>query len=160
MFDSVLDAVVSVLNAEGVPAVRKFPGCILNRNTVAVAVSLKSGSLTASGCGNYLGVCHDGGIIKELYGTRAELKISIEIYTPAADKHGEGECMRLLESICSCVGDIQGIKLKGIESRETVYDTEAEMFRCDCTAELTAFLVRESDECGGFTDFVLRGELK
>lgn len=160
MFDSVLDAVVSCLQSNSISAVRKYPGCVLDRNSAAVAVSLKSGSLTASGCGNYLGICDSGGTVKELYGSRAELKIGIEIYTPAADDHAETECVSLLGDICTCVGDIQGIKLKSFENGEAEYDAETEMFRCESALSVTAFMVRQVDECGGFTDFVLRGELK
>lgn len=160
MFDSVLDAVVSALNAENIAAVRKYPGCILDRDTAAVAVSLKSGSLTASGCGNYLGTMDSGGTVKELYGSRAELKIGIEIYTPAAADHAEGECISILDDVCACVGGIQGVRLKSFESGEPEYDAETEMFRCRSVLTVSAFMVHQTDDSGAFTDFVLKGELK
>lgn len=160
MFDSVLTAVVSALNNEGIPAVRKFPGCVLDRSSAAVAVSLKSGSVTASGCGNYLGICDYGGSLQELYGRRAELKIGLEIYTPAADSHAEPECTSLLGDICACVGNIEGVKLRGFENSEPRYDPETEMFCCESVLSLRVYLVKSADNSGSFTDFVLRGELK
>ena len=160
MFDSVLNSVISALKCQGIPAVRKYPGCVLDRSTAAAAVSLKAGSLTASGYGNYMGICEKDGEVRELYGTRGELKIGIEIYTPAASEHAEPECTALLGDICSCIGNIDGIKLKSFESGEAEYDSETEMFRCESTLNATVYLICSSDESGGFTDFVLKGELK
>lgn len=159
-FDTVINAVVTALTAENIPAARKFPACVLDRHSAAVAVSLKSGSITASGYGDYLGVCESGGEVKELYGSKAELKIGLEIFTPAECGHGEGECVELLGDICACLGELSGIKLTSFESDEPYYDGEAEMFCMKCALNVTAQLVRRSDECGGFTDFVLKGELK
>ncbi|MDO4815171.1 MAG: hypothetical protein Q4A83_01015 [Bacillota bacterium] len=160
MFDSVLNSVISTLEDEGIPAVRKYPGCVLDRSTAAVAVSLKAGSITASGYGNYMGIYEKNGDIKELYGHRAELKIGMEIYTPAAADKAEIQCTKLLNDICSCIGGISGVKLKSFEGGEAKYDSETEMFRCESTVEVTVYLVCNREERGRFTDFVLKGELK
>ncbi|MCF0138161.1 MAG: hypothetical protein HUJ66_07345 [Oscillospiraceae bacterium] len=160
MFDTVINAVLTALKDEGIPAVRKFPAEALDRDSAAVAVCLKSGSVTASGYGNYLGVCDRNGELREVYGSSAELTAGIEIYTPAAAGHAEPECTALLGSICACVGALQGVTLRSFECGETRFDPETEMFRCDAALKLTAYLTRSADENGVFTDFVLRGELK
>ena len=157
MFDTVIDSVIAALTAENIPAVRKFPADILDRDSAAVAVGLKSGCVSASGYGDYLGILEQGGELTELYGSKAELCLSIEIFTPAADGHAEEECTELLGDICACIGGLAGVKLRSFEGNAPAYDEETEMFRCESVLTVMAYLVRESDDAGGFTDFVLKG---
>ena len=160
MLNDILDAVISAMTNVGINAVSKYPGAALDRSETTVAVSVKHGQLSGSGCGNYLGTRESGGEISELYGCRAELEIAMDIYTAAPPEEAEKTCLDLLDELCTCVGEIDGVRLVSLSCGDVHFDAQTEMLRCDASLSLLAFLVAEGDGAGGFTDFVLRGVLK
>lgn len=155
MFDNVLSSVLSWLNTANINAVSKFPDTAIDRDTAIVAVSIKSGVMSSSGAGNYLGIYEQGGTLRELYGSRAEIVFALDIYSPS------GDCTEILDGIAENSYSLpDGLKLKSLECLAPEYDAESGMFRQKCSMKCTAILVRtESSEIGEFTDFVLRGEL-
>lgn len=155
MFDSVIASVITWLTGAGISAVGKFPDTAIGRDTAVVAVSVKSGVLTSSGAGNYLGIYEYGGTLKEVYGSRAELCFALDIYCPDSD------CTAVFDDIAAEIyGLPDGLKLKCLECGSPEFDTASGMFRLSCSMKCTAILVRtEAEEQGEFTDFVLRGEL-
>ena len=160
MLNDILDAVIAAMTNVGIHAVSKYPGAALDRSETTVAVSMKHGQLSGSGCGNYLGTRESSGGIRELYGCRAELEIGMAIYTAAPPEEAEKSCLALLDELCGCVGGIEGVRLVSLSCGDVHYDAKTEMLRCDAALSLIAFLISEGDGAGGFTDFVLRGVLK
>ena len=57
MFDTITDSIASALSGNGINAVTKFPVSKLDRTQTLVCVSIKSARITASGLGNYIGLC-------------------------------------------------------------------------------------------------------
>jgi len=157
MFDTVLTSVITALVGEDIPAVRAFPAEGIDRDSTAVAVFIKGGSITASGYGDYLGIAEENGVTKEYYGSHGEIKIGLSIYAPA---DSEEDITELLGDICACIGSVSGVKLKSFEQGEVKFDTETEMLKCESILTVSAYLIRDSAQGSSFTDFVLKGELK
>ena len=157
MFDNVITSVVGWLNDENISAVKKFPATKLNRNASTVAVSIKSGLMTSTGAGNYLGVYEeDGGGLCEVYGSRADITFALDIYTP------DNSSSEVFDDIANAVCDLpDGLKFKSLECQSPEFDGKSGLFCRKCTLNCTAIMVRtENEEHTEFTDFVLRGELR
>lgn len=145
MLDTVIDSIVQILSAAGINAVKKYPVDVIDCTKTTACVSLRSAKITASGCGNYIGLTIENGSFKEMLGSRGELRIEIDIYSPTPN------CDPLKEQICTCLGSISSLTINGFEAGEVSYDGETEMYRCECTADAKACLVRQlSDPEGNF----------
>lgn len=155
MFDNVISAVLSWLSSANISAVEKFPETKIDRESAVVAVSIKSGVLTSSGAGNYLGIYDYGGSLKEVYGSRAELCFALDIYSP------DSGTTAIFDEIAGAAPSLpDGLKLRSIECGSTEFDSESGMFCLKCEMKCIAILVRtETEEQGEFSDFVLRGEI-
>lgn len=155
MFDSIIDSVVTWLVNENINAVRRFPETKIDRAESIVAVSIKSAIMTASGAGNYLGIYEQGGVLCEVYGTRADMTFALDIYTP--DNSGT----ELFDNVADAVYALpDGLKLKSFECDSAEFDKESGMFCMKSRLNCTAIMVRaENTEHREFTGFVLRGEL-
>ena len=161
MFETVTNAIVDMLTQADIPACVRYPETKIDRGSELVCVSPASGRLCSSGFGSYIGICDDGENVTELYGSRAEMKYALELYSPAEPDFGAAGCVRLFDSIASLMGSCpEGIKLRSFDFGAAEFDADSRMFRSRCTLECTAFLLREAQpDTGSFTDFVLRGEL-
>ena len=158
MLDTVLDAVTAMLKNAGVTAVREYPGEILERPAApTVCVGVKSGKSLPAGMGDYLGTENVNGAVREVYGTKLELVVGLDVYSPEA-----AGCAACFESISSAfAAPPDGLKLRALVCGETEPDEVTELFRCRCEAHCLAVLTRTVSEDGAeFTDFVLRGVLK
>lgn len=155
MFDSVITSVINWLDDADINAVRKFPAANIDRSTTLVAVSIKSGVLTASGAGNYLGIYEYGGTLREVYGSRAELCFALDIYTPTSAQ------TTVFDQIAGAVSSLpDGLKMRSLECTSPEFDEKSGMFCLKCEMKCIAIMLRtETNEPGVFTDFVLRGEL-
>lgn len=142
MFDVIPDAVVTALNTAQIKAVRKYPETKLDSGEATVCVSLASVKLTASGLGNYIGLCIEDQMVKEMYGSRAELDISLCIYSPSAD------CDDIKNGIYKTLCGIESLTLRDFHTGDSVYDSKSGMFLCECTAAASALLVRELTPMG------------
>lgn len=156
MFDSIITSVVGWLLSANVNAVKKFPESKLDREESTVAVSIKSGVMTSTGAGNYLGIYETDGAFCEVYGSRAELSFALDIYTP------DNSSSEVFDGIANAVCDLpDGLKFKSLECGAPEFDEACGMFCRKCSLNCTAIMVRtENEERTAFSDFVLRGELK
>ena len=152
MFDGIIDSIVSALTAERINAVRKFPADKLERDNPIVCAALKTIEITASGLGNYIGLCRENGEIKEMYGSRAELALSLEIFSPTPD------CNVFLTQLIKKLGSVEALSIKSFDAGEVSFDTRSGMFRCECIAKGSACLVRELAD-SDVSDFKLEGEI-
>ena len=59
MLDGVINNIVASLESSGINAVKKYPAVALDRDNTVVCVSLRSAAISASGCGNYIGLCSE-----------------------------------------------------------------------------------------------------
>lgn len=155
MFDSIIDSIVTWLTNENINAVRRFPETKIERAESVVAVSIKSAVMTASGAGNYLGIYEQGGVLCEVYGTRADMTFALDIYTPS------NSGTELFDAIADAIYSLpDGLKLKSFECEDALFDEESGMFCMKSRLNCTAIMVRtENTEHREFTGFVLRGEL-
>lgn len=157
MFDNIINSVVGWLNDENINAVKKFPATKLNRQESTVAVSIKSGLMTSTGAGNYLGIYEDDDSgLCEVYGSRADITFALDIYTP------DNSSSEVFDDIANAVTMLpDGLKFKSLECLSPEFDGESGMFCRKCSLNCTAIMVRtENEERTEFTDFVLRGELR
>lgn len=161
MLETVVTAVVTALGEKGIGATRRFPASRLDKgNSPVVCVGVKSSRLLSSGAGDYLGTRDDAEKGRtELYGFRSELVLSLDIYSAKQGPEGCAKCFDAMTALLP--GLPSGLKLKSLESGETVFDADTGMFMCPCRLECTAYLICQADEeTGEFTDFILRGVLK
>ncbi len=153
MLEAIVDSVISALTAREINAVKKYPADKLEREVPLVCVSLKSVEITASGLGNYIGLCREDGEIVEMYGSRAELALSLEIYSPTPEVNAfRAELIKQLESI-------EALSIKSFAAGEVCFDAKSGMFRCECIAKGCACLVRELAD-SEISDFKLEGEIE
>lgn len=143
MLDGVINSIVASLESSGINAVKKYPAVALDRDNTVVCVSLRSAAISASGCGNYIGLCSENGIIKEMLGSRGKLGIGLEIYCPSPD------CELIKEQLLECLAGIGSLSIKSFDAGEICYDSQSEMYRCECTATAVACLVRQIGELEG-----------
>ena len=143
MFDTITDSIASALSGNGINAVTKFPVSKLNRAETLVCVSIKSARITASGLGNYIGLCTQNGTVKEMYGSMAELQIAADIYSPFDEDSSEPGCAKYAALVEDKIRSVQGLSVTEFNFGDIRYDTAAEMFHSACTVKAGAYLVRE-----------------
>lgn len=146
MFDGVIANIVATLSQNGVNAVRKYPSVILDRSKAVCCVSIRSAKILASGCGNYIGLCLENGQLKEMLGSRGELSIGLDIYSPSP------QFEELKQQVCACIADFTSLTVCGFEAGEVCFDGESEMYHCECTANAVACLVRQINDLGSGFD--------
>ena len=158
MLDTIIGALADVLTEGGVNAVREYPGTRpVRRDEPVVCVGVKSGRLTGSGMGEYIGTDKTDGM--EIYALRLELVISMDIFAPV---DFSGGCISVLEKISSLLPVFPaGIKPAAIVSGEVSPDFDTEMLRCNTELHCTASLTCQADEeTGEFLDFKLKGTVR
>ena len=158
MLEEAVEAVVSALKSSGIDAAAEFPdGFAKKISGPTVRVGLRSCALTSSGCGEYLGLTTVNGAQEELYGSRAELCVELDIFAPAA-----AECAAAGDSAAAALSALPaGLKTREFTCRPAEFDETAGAFRRRCELKCFAYLVRTAAaDSGEFTDFVLRGVLK
>lgn len=158
MLDTVIGAFIGVLRDSGIDAVREYPGTRLGRKTApVVCVGAKSGKLSGSGMGEYLGTDRYDG--REIYALRLELVLGMDIFAPPGY---EGGCLSVFEKISSLLPRLpSGLRPSALVSGEVLPDADTEMLRSGCEMHCTASLLGEADgETGEFLDFKLKGVLK
>lgn len=136
MFNTVIQHIISFLTESGINAVMAFPETVIDKSKAVVCVSMRSAKITACGCGNYIGISLENGVVKEMLGSHGELKIGLNIYSPKPN------CESLKENVFLSLGDMDTLTIKGFETGEVQYDAQSEMYRCECTVEASANLVR------------------
>ncbi len=160
MTDTILDTIVSLLNAKGLDAQRSFGNFALPSTKPRVCVSLKRSALLSSGAGDYLGETFDNGLARELYGYRCEAVISLDIYAPYT-QDGAAECSAVAASIVHIMADAPAsFKHRSTLCDAVSYDRDLRLYHLHTELDCLFFLLRELDqETGQFLDFKLKGDI-
>lgn len=162
MIETVLNSIVSLLQVAGINAMLQYPITALDRmHGPVVCVAVKSGTRGGSGLGDYLGIRNDNGALRELYGYRLNLTISLDIFVPWSEE-SVSDAMSCFAAVSDALYALpSGLKPKKIHCGTAKPDKETEMLKCPAEMECIAVLICEKDaESGEFTDFVLKGVLK
>lgn len=158
MLDTAIGAFTDVLCGCGIDALREYPATRLGRReTPVVCVGARSGKLSGSGYGEYLGLSQsDGG---EIYALRLELVLGLNIFCPP---DYEGGCVAVFEKISSVLPQLpSGLKPSALVCGEVEVDSNTGLLRCACELHCTASLIcQANEETGEFYDFELKGVLK
>lgn len=140
MLKEIADGVVDLLREAGINAVYDFTGRTIDDSKSTVCISVKSARISASGLGSYIGVCTENGQIKEMYGERAELTLSVGIYCPLRE---EEDCTALAEQVRCALWQTDALSVTEFEMGSVGYDKDTLMLRRSCTVKAHACLVRE-----------------
>lgn len=158
MTREVLKAVVTALEQAGVRAVTQYPTAAVDKRTPTVCVGVRSETLETPSFGQYLGKEVREGLPVELYGVKARLTVSLDLYLPG-DR--AGECQELFARVCQALTALpSGVKVRKMVRGELAPDRAAEMLRCPCEMECTAYCAGAREEDSGvWLTFELRGVL-
>lgn len=162
MIDTVLKNIVALLQNAGIDAMLQYPTTVLDRKRgPVVCVAVKSGTRSGCGLGDYLGIRSDNGAMRELYGCRLKLTVSLDIFVPWGEE-SISSAMECFSNISDALYALpSGLKPQKIHCGTAKPDKETEMLKCPAEMECVAVLICEKDaESGEFTDFVLKGVLK
>ena len=96
MLENIAIEIAEELNNAGINAVTAFNASELGDVSAFVCVGIKSARISSSGLGNYIGVCTEDGQLKEMYGEKAELVLSFDVYSPASADEG---CSELADGV-------------------------------------------------------------
>ena len=105
MLENIAIEIAEELNNAGINAVTAFNASELEDVSAFVCVGLKSARISSSGLGNYIGVCTEDGQLKEMYGEKAELVLSFDVYSPASADEG---CSELADGVRCVLFNIDG----------------------------------------------------
>lgn len=140
MLENIASEIAEELNNAGINAVAAFNASELDDAAAFVCIGLKSARISSSGLGNYIGVCTEDGQLKEMYGEKAELVLSFDIYSPASADEG---CSELADSVMCALYSINGLSVTEFSFGQVEYDSASRMLCSRCTAKAAAYLVRE-----------------
>ena len=140
MLENIASEIAEELNNAGINAVAAFNASELDDAAAFVCVGLKSARISSSGLGNYIGVCTEDGQLKEMYGEKAELVLSFDIYSPANADEG---CSELADGVRCALYSIDGLSVTEFGFEKVEYDGDCRMLRSRCSAKAAAYLVRE-----------------
>lgn len=160
----IIDKIKNVIKDGQVAAsISDMPGGKKYRfTTPVVSVGLAGSSGMSAGFLGYIGTEYDADTdtYSEIYGKRLELKLSLDIRTPAGDLGGD-ECIAVFSQIVNLLEDLgSGIKVREYSCGDVSYDKNLDMYCCRAEVSCTAFLyAKKSDDSTEFTDFTLKGEL-
>lgn len=158
MLDTVIDCFVQTLCSGGIDAVKEYPAVRFERKIApVVSVGAKTGKLSGSGMGEYMGISRDDS--REIYAMRLELVLGIDIFSPIGCSDG---CIGIFEKISALLPQLpSGLRPSALVCGEVSPDSETRMLRCPCELHCTASLTCEADaERGEFLDFTLKGVLR
>lgn len=157
-------AVIGAIEKAGCKALAAYDEEKMKRHTDAVCVvGMREETITESGLMAYLGKHTDETTqeVKEVYGRRLHLRLSLDIYAPREQK--AAGCESAAEKVTQALLTVlpEGLKAKEICWEETAWDSVSGRFRrCGC-AEYAAFFTAEAaEEETVFTDFILKGTVR
>ena len=140
MLEKIAAEIAAELNNAGINAVTAFNASKLESAAAFVCVGLKSARISSSGLGNYIGVCTEDGQLREMYGEKAELVLSLDVYSPANEDEG---CSELADGVRCALYNIDGLSVTEFSFAQVEYDGDSRMLRSRCSAKAAAYLVRE-----------------
>ncbi len=161
--EQVKNALIAALEAAGLQARSAFsPGWTQEYSEPVVAVGLRSGESRGDAFNFYLGIQEDPKTLKqqEVYGMRLELRLSLDIYSPAQGGSAGAEHTLVLLHQVMLNGLPAGLKPESLQWEEMHWDEETEMFlrrgELSCCAHFTASV---SEDGALLSDFILKGRL-
>lgn len=165
MLDTVLNAVIATLEAQGLRSFRDYPEREADLQSGAcVCIGVESCRCVSAGMGEYLGVKAGlgGSEDAELYGRRLELVFCFEVFSPFGESFGAAGCRDCADKLRRCFDLLpSGIRILELDSGEVFADEELLAFRLKCKLRCTAFLVAEGEGGEGeFLNFLLKGTVK
>lgn len=155
--ETIIGCVRDSLSNGGVSAVIvQNPPCNKKRHTrPIVTVGLKAGALSV-GSAEYLG--EERFSRREIYGRRMELTLGLGLWVPKDSENSHETCLELFSQIVGALGELpESVRVKELVCGETVFDSSADMFRCDGELKISAYLIAEKEDDGVFLDFKLKG---
>lgn len=154
-------AVVNAIGAFNVAAMSAYSAEELKKYTCAVAaVGVREVSVTHSGAAEYLGQRYDEvrGTVREVYGKKLELSLSLDLYAPRAV--GADACEEAAEAVTQAMMAALpcGLHMQKITWEQVRWDETYGMFCLGGTVKYEAYFTAETaEETAEFTDFILRG---
>ncbi len=159
--EQVKSAIAAALEQAGVDARTAYaPGWASRYRAPVVAVGLRTGESCGAALGSYLGQRLDQATqtYREIYGMKLELKLSLDIYSPAdAGAAGCEQTLSLLHQVILS-GLPSGLKPEEFHWEETAWDEDTGMFLRRGTLSCGAYFTAAATEDGALlTDFILKG---
>lgn len=127
------------------------------RTEPVVALGVRGLDMINSGEMTYLGLRTVGGVLQEVYGFTAELRISADIYAPKAQS--ASKCRELAFSVAAALMAKlpSGLRISSLNYTEIEFDQALLMFRLPATLTTTAQILISPDDEGEFTNYELKG---
>lgn len=156
--------IVGAIEKAGCRALAAYDEEKMKRHTDAVCVvGMREETITESGLMAYLGKHTDETTqeVKEVYGRRLRLRLSLDVYAPREQK--AAGCESAAEKVTQALLTVlpEGLRAKEIGWEETGWDKVSGRFRRRGSAEYEAYFAAEAAEDETvFTDFILKGTVR
>lgn len=138
MLNDISAALAERLRSAGINAVADFSGGTLDPGEPIVSVGIKSALLSSAGIGNYIGICTESGEVTEMYGEKADIVFSVDVYSPKDDDRG----MEYIEAVRRALYKADGLTVRELKLGQTQYDGKSRMLVLRCDVASKACLVR------------------
>ena len=159
--EQVKDAVATALEKAGISAQTAYsPGWAKAYTGPVAAVGRRMGESRGAALNSYLGQRTDPEtqVIREIYGIRLDLTLSLDIYCPPEEGAAGGE--RVLEGLHQIMLEGLPIGLRPTELKweEASWDPDTSMFLRRGSLACSACFIAAAEEDGTvFSDFILKG---
>jgi hypothetical protein len=158
--NQIRDAVIQTLKNAGLAAIPAWEGTAKRYARPVVAVDVAQAAGGAMALGSYLGEVYDkaAGTVRELYGRRLEVCISLEVRAPAASG-----CESAMESAAETLMRAlpSGLRPGEQEWKGLSWDAGSQMFLRTGSLQCRAYFTASSEAGDGdLLDFILKGVVK
>ena len=158
--NQVRQAIIDALSAAGLTAVPAFEGQVKRYDTAVVAVDVGTVFGKPAAMGGYLGETYDteAGAVRELYGCRLDLTLTLDVHAPTAAAC-ETACETAAETLLTG-GLPSGLRLGEQRWEGVSWDKNNKLFLRRGQAEAKGFFIAVVDEeSASLIDFTLKGVL-
>ena len=158
--NQVRQAIIDALSVAGLTAVPAFEGQAKRYDTAVVAVDVGAVSGKPAAMGSYLGETYDteAGAVRELYGCRLDLTLTLGVRAPTAAAC-ETACETAAETLLTG-GLPSGLRLGEQRWEGVSWDKNNKLFLRKGQAEAKGFFIAVVDEeSASLIDFTLKGVL-
>lgn len=158
--EQVRQAVINTLCAAGLTAIPAFAGQAAQYDTAAVTVDVGAVSGKPAAMGSYLGETYDpeAGTVRELYGCRLDLTLTLGVWAPRA-----ADCEVVCETAAETLltgGLPSGLRLGEQRWEGVCWDKSNKLFLRKGQVEAKGFFIAVVDEeSASLIDFTLKGVL-
>lgn len=140
MLETIAAAVAETLRSADINAITAFSASELETAAPFVCVGLQSAKITSAGLGNYIGICSEDGQVREMYGEKADIVLTLDVYSPAAEAE---KCSEFADHVRCALYGIDGVSVAEFSFGEIKYDADSCMLCSRCSAKACVYLVRE-----------------